>query len=282
MARPLRIEFAGALYHITSRGDRREAIYEDDEDREGFLNILAEVMERYNWICHAFCLMTNHYHLVIETVEGNLSRGMRQLNGVYTQGSNRRHSRSGHLFQGRFKGILVDKDAYLLELSRYVVLNPVRAGLVHLPAQWPWSSYGAMMGEAPVPKRLAVDALLRQFGSDREDAREHYRRFVCDGVGRGMWEGLRQQIYLGDAAFVHRMQAKAKVRGDAMTVPRAQRRPPAPTLAAISARHPDRNAAIMAAYATGAYSYREIAEHFGVHLATVGRIVRKAMQQSDN
>ena len=145
MARPLRIEFADAFYHITSRGDRREAIYEDDEDRKAFLNILAEVVARYNWICHAFCLMTNHYHLLIETVDGNLSQGMRQLNGVYTQASNRRHRRVGHLFQGRFKGILVDKEAYLLELSRYVVLNPVRAGMVESPEQWPWSSYRAMV-----------------------------------------------------------------------------------------------------------------------------------------
>jgi len=151
MARPLRIEFPGALYHLTSRGDRREAIYEDDEDRQRFLAILGEVAERYNWICHAYCLMTNHYHLVAETVEGNLSQGMRHLNGVYTQASNRRHERNGHLFQGRFKGILVDRDAYLLELARYVVLNPVRAGMAEAPEEWPWSSYGAMMDVAPAP-----------------------------------------------------------------------------------------------------------------------------------
>ena len=282
MARPLRIEFAGALYHITSRGDRREAIYEDDEDRDTFLNVLAEVVERYNWTCHAFCLMTNHYHLLIETVEGNLSQGMRQLNGIYTQASNRRHNRVGHLFQGRFKGILVDKDAYLLELGRYVVLNPVRAGMVDTPAQWRWSSYRAMMGQAPAPKWLAVDGLLSQFGAVREEARQHYRHFVSDGVGQGIWEGLRQQIYLGGEAFVERMQAKAKIDGDELTVPQAQRRPPAPSLADIAARHRGRNAAIVAAYATGAYSYREIAEHFSIHLATVGRIVRTAMRRCEN
>ncbi len=140
--------------------DRREAIYEDDEDREAFLDVLAEVVVRYNWSCHAFCLMTNHYHLVIETVEGNLSKGIRQLNGVYTQASNRRHRRVGHLFQGRFKGILVDKEAYLLELTWYVVLNPLRVGMVDLPEQWPWSSYRATIGEESVPKWLGVDALL--------------------------------------------------------------------------------------------------------------------------
>jgi len=127
MARPLRIELSGALYHVTDRDDRREAIYEEDDDCQSFLETLAGAVERFNWICYAYCLMTNHYHLVIETPDANLSKGMRQLNGVFTQGTNRRHGRTGHLFQGRFKGILVDKDRYLLELTRYVVLNPVRA-----------------------------------------------------------------------------------------------------------------------------------------------------------
>jgi len=279
MARPLRIEFDGALYHITSRGDRREAIYDDDEDREAFLGVLAEVVERYNWICHAFCLMTNHYHLVIETVEGNLSQGMRQLNGVYTQASNRRHKRIGHLFQGRFKGILVDGGPYLLELSRYVVLNPVRAGMVDSAEQWPWSSHRAMIGESPAPKWLAVDGLLSQFGTVRAEARRRYRRFVLEGAGQSIWEDLRQQIYLGDEKFVERMQARGQVDGDALTVPRAQRRAPAPSIADIAASHEERNAAIVAAYATGAYSYREIAAYFNIHLATVGRVVRVAMLQ---
>lgn len=141
MARPLRIEFEGALYHVISRGDRQEAIYEDDEDRERFLGVLAEAVARFNWRCHTSCLMTNHYHLLIETPEGNLSKGMRQLNGVYTQASNRRDGRTGHPFQGRFKGILVDKDSYLLELRRYVVLNPARAGMVRRAQSWRWSSY---------------------------------------------------------------------------------------------------------------------------------------------
>lgn len=127
MARPLRLEFPNALYHITSRADRRENIYDDDTDRIAFLETLGKVIADYNWLCHSYCLMDNHYHLIIETLDGNLSNGMRQLNGVYTQTTNRRHSRSGHLFQGRYKAILVDKNQYLLELARYVVLNPVRA-----------------------------------------------------------------------------------------------------------------------------------------------------------
>ena len=127
MVRPLRIEFAGALYHITSRGNERQDIYRDDTDRQQFLSILGDCIQKYNWHCHAFCLMSNHYHLLIETAAPTLSKGMRQLNGVYTQFHNIRHKRVGHLFQGRYKAILVEKEYYLLELSRYIVLNPVRA-----------------------------------------------------------------------------------------------------------------------------------------------------------
>jgi len=133
MARPLRLEFAGALYHVTSRGNRREEIYLDDQDRRRFLTLLAEVCERFNWRVHAYCLMSNHYHLLIETPDANLSRCMRQVNGVHTQAANRRHGQVGHVFQGRFKALLVQKESYLLELARYVILNPVRAGMVARP-----------------------------------------------------------------------------------------------------------------------------------------------------
>ncbi len=118
MARPLRLEFSGALYHITSRGDRQEAIYEDDDDRKAFLSLLDQVCDTYNWVCHGYCLMNNHYHQLIETPDANLSKGMRQLNGVYTQTFNRHHERVGHVFQGRYKAILVEKDSYLLEPCR--------------------------------------------------------------------------------------------------------------------------------------------------------------------
>ena len=278
MARPLRIEFAGALYHVTSRGDRREPIYLDDDDRLAFLRILDEVVKRFNWVCHSYCLMDNHYHLLVETPDGNLSKGMRQLNGMYTQAINRRHKWVGHLFQGRFKGILVDKNAYLLELARYVVLNPVRAGMVKHPGQYSWSSYRAMLGEAPAPDWLETDSLLAQFGARRTTARRRYEKFVLEGMAAGsIWEGLRQQIFLGDEKFVSQMQKKAEVQGDRLSIPRVQRRAPAPALKVIAGQHKNRNDAIVAAYDTGAYSYREIAEHFGIHLATVGRIIRMRM-----
>jgi REP element-mobilizing transposase RayT len=202
MARPLRIEFDGALYHVTSRGDRRENIFDDDDDRQCFLATLAEVISRYKWLCHAYCLMSNHYHLVVETPEGNLSRGMRHLNGVYTQAYNRRHQRSEHVFQGRFKAILIDRESYLLEVARYVVLNPVRAGMVTKAMDWSWSSHRTTAGEAAGPSWLTTDWLLAPFGTERDHARRRYRSFVDDGVHHSIWSDLRQQIYLGDNDFI--------------------------------------------------------------------------------
>ncbi len=277
MSRPLRIAFPGALYHVTSRGDRREAIFEDDEDRRVFLATLAQVIARFNWVCHAWCLMDNHYHLLVETPDGNLSAGMRQLNGVFTQASNRRHGRVGHLFQGRFKAILVDGDAYLLELLRYVVLNPVRAGMVKTPDAWHWSSYRACAGQEPAPAWLAVDGVLALFGARRGPARVRYMKFVADGVDApSPWLNLNSQVYLGGDAFVERMQAslEPEARED-VQIPVAQRRAPPPTLAEIARGAASRDVAIVAAHASGAYSYQDIASHFGIHFTTVGRIVRR-------
>ncbi|MDQ6992116.1 MAG: transposase [Mariprofundus sp.] len=137
MARPLRIEFPGAVYHITSRGDGKDDIYLPNSDRESFINVLLQVVERFDWVCYAWCLMANHYHLLIETPKGNLSKGMRHWNGVYTQRLNRQYSRVGHVFQGRYKAILVEKDSHLLKLCRYIVRNPVAAGMVENVGEWP-------------------------------------------------------------------------------------------------------------------------------------------------
>jgi REP element-mobilizing transposase RayT len=275
MSRPIRIEFPDALYHVTARGDRREDIFEDDQDRQTFLSTLEQVISQFNWICHAWCLMDNHYHLLIQTPDGNLSKGMRQLNGVYTQASNRRHRRVGHLFQGRFKAILVDSDAYLLELSRYVVLNPVRAGMVKKPADWPWSSYRASVGLEPAAPWLAVDGLLAQFAKRRTLAQQRYAQFVVEGIkAASPWANLKGQVFLGDDQFVQRMQAHLQSGKDDVQIPLAQRRPPPTRLEQIERRAPDRDSAIIAAYATGGYSYQQLADYFGVHFTTVGRIVR--------
>jgi putative transposase len=283
MARPLRIEFPEALYHVTSRGDRREDIYVDDVDREAWLAVLAQVCERFNWRVYAYCLMSNHYHLLVQTMEGNLSAGMRQLNGVFTQAVNRRHGRVGHVFQGRFKAILVDGESYLLELSRYVVLNPVRAGMVSDAGQWPWSSYAATMGFAPCPSWLAADALLIEFSSQRAAARRKYADHVRAGVGLpSVWVDLSGQIYLGDEKFVAKMQSKMMASAgdlaasDALDIPLAQRRRPRKPLAWFEEQFADRNAALAAAYASGAYKQVELARHFGLHSTTVSRLIAQA------
>ncbi len=277
MSRPLRLEFPGGLYHVTSRGDRREAIYLNDDDRYKWLELFSQVCKRFNWRCHAYCLMSNHYHVVVETVEGNLSKGMRQLNGVYTQYFNQTHQRVGHVFQGRYKGIIVDKDSYLLELSRYVVLNPVRAKLVRKLEKWQWSSYGAMLGEQSVPDWLETDWLLSQFSVQRKRAIAKYKDFVRAGVGLpSLWTELSKQIYLGDQHFVKKMQEKLDKRGDLSEIPRAQYRPKAKTLEQYELEFEDKKRGMVEAYSSGDYTMKEIAAHFNVHYSTVSRAIKKA------
>lgn len=276
MTRPIRLEFSGALYHVTSRGDGREAIYLSDDDRLDWLAVLEQVCTRFNWVVHAWSQMSNHYHLLLETPEGNLSAGMRQLNGVYTQNFNRRHARVGHVFQGRYKAILVERDAYLLELARYIVLNPVRAGMVARAQDWPWSSCRAMLGEASVPSWLNVANILMAFAEQPELAVARYLAFVEDGVGQAsVWNDLKAQMYLGGEAFLKSLQARME-KTPAMENPRAQRRAMGLPLEEYVARARDRysrNAAIYFAYASGDYTQQELAEAFGLHYASISRIV---------
>lgn len=183
MARPLRLEFPGALYHLTARGNAQQPIFLDETDRQQFLRLLAREIQQQHWRCSVYCLMDNHYHLVMETPEPNLSRGVRRLHGTYTQWFNRRHQRVGHVLQGRFKSILVEKDRYLLELCRYVVLNPVRAGIVREAHEWEWSSYRATAGVQDAPDWLDVPAVWALFHASTAIAQAAYRRFVAEGVG---------------------------------------------------------------------------------------------------
>ncbi len=274
MARPLRIEYAGGLYHITSRGDGREDIYLNDADRKAFVHLLGEVCERFSWLCHAYCLMDNHYHLLIETPEANLSRGMRQLNGVYTQRFNRHHGRCGHVFQGRYKAIVVQREAYLLELCRYVVLNPVRAGMVSDVAGWPWSSFAATAGLAKPHGWLVVDEVLNWFGNQRKQAMKRYVNFVQKGVAAHKpWEEISSQIYLGDEDFMGSMPALAA--GNDQEINRAQRRALVKSLATYKRQYPNRDDAMARSYLSGHYTMKEIGEFFGVHYVTVSRAVRR-------
>ena len=185
MTRQPRLQIADTIYHITSRGDRREPIFSDDIDRQNWLRVLEDVCQRFDWRVHAFCQMGNHYHLVAETPENNLSAGMHRLNGVYTQRFNYRHGGSGHLFQGRFHSEIVHRQAHLLETVRYVVLNPVRAGLVATPGGWQWSSYAMTCEETRAPIWLETEWVLAQFAERREEAVPAFRRFVADGMENG-------------------------------------------------------------------------------------------------
>jgi putative transposase len=274
MARPLRLEFPSALYHVTSRGDGREDIYLSDVDRAAWLTVLGQVCVRFNWVCHAYCLMTNHYHIVIETPDANLSKGMRQLNGVYTQSFNRAHGRVGHVFQGRFKAILVEKDSYLLELARYVVLNPLRAKMVRRIEQWPWSSYRATCGLAAKPDWLNTDFVLAQFGLQRARAIAKYVAFVHEGRGLpSVWDGLKGQIFLGSERFIEKMEIESAKKPSLAEIPRAQRRAMARELAEYAGAY-ERNEAMAIAFLSGHHTMAAIADYFGVHYTTVSRLVK--------
>lgn len=284
MSRPLRIEFPGAVYHVTSRGDRREPIFEDDTDRAGLLTVLGQGLQRFDACALAYCLMGNHYHFVLHTRQANLSQLMRHVNGVYTQAFNRRHGKVGHLFQGRFKAILVDQDAYLLEVCRYVELNPVRAGMVSEPGLWPWSSYRAHTGQAPVLPWLdtpAVHGYLlgrdAQSATDAQEAGRLYAQLVAAAVNVRLWdEALTQQIYLGDAGFVERMQALLVNRVEALAnVPREQRQAPALPLAWFFENLP-RDQAMLRAHVQGGYSMTDIAQTARLSVSRVSRIIKQA------
>jgi putative transposase len=275
MGRPLRLEFAGAIYHVTSRGDRQEAIFRNDGDRHAWQRILASVCARFNWHIHAFCQMGNHYHLVVETLSGTLSRGMRQLNGEYTRRFNFRNATVGHLFQGRYKAILVQRQTYLLELSRYVVLNPVRARLVATPDAWPWSSYGMTCSDVSAPDWLQTDWLLSQFAAKRGAAIHAYREFVAAGRGlQSPMANLRHQMALGDDEFVKRLKA-GQIVADRTEISRPQRKGIALALHEYRSSYDDRSEAMARAYLDSAYTMAEIAEHFSVHYKTVSRAVQK-------
>jgi len=283
MARPLRIEFPGALYHVTSRGDKKEEIFEDDNDRDTFLEILASVVERYNWLCHAYCLMNNHYHLLIETPDGNLSKGMRQLNGVYTQRFNKRHNIVGHLLQGRFKAILVEKESYLLELCRYTVLNPIRAKFVNYPWEWKWSSYLATAGIAKVPKFLTIDWILSQFGKNRKRAQKAYKEFVMSGIEReAPWKDLKGRIILGKEGFLGKIKGFLKGKEEIKEIPRIERFVIRPKLTQMFSEIKDkkeRDRNIYIAHIKYGYTLKEIADYLGIHYSTVSKALKKISRE---
>ncbi len=284
MARPLRVEYAGAVYHVTSRGNERKPIYKEETDRKLFLDILYQANKRLNIICHAYCLMDNHYHLIIETPEGNLSAGMRQLNGVYTLMFNKKHNRVGHIFQGRYKAILIQKDSHLHEVCRYVVLNPVRAMAVEKPEEWKWSSYIATAGKARPHKCLNRDWILGQFGNRRRAAQERYKEFVIAGIGqRGIWKEVKGQSLLGDDNFVETLINYVKGYKEIEEIPKEQRYMGRPELNeifqdAVFNNRQSRNKQIIEAVYEYGYSQKEVADYLGKHYTTISRIISKTLK----
>ena len=208
MARPLRIEFEGALYHVTARGNERRKIFFTKRDFEKFKEYIAGAQKKYGFLLHSYVLMSNHYHLMVETPEKNLSRIMHHINSSYTTYINIKRKRIGHLFQGRYKAIVVDKDDYLLELSRYIHLNPVRANMVHKPEEYPYSSYRIFISGAD-EEMVTEDGVLGMMAQDKQTARERYRTFVEDALGKELESPLKK-VYagtlLGSKCFVKKIQ----------------------------------------------------------------------------
>lgn len=278
MSRPLRIDFPGAIHHVTSRGNGYAPVFLGDEDRRQFLRFLSECVGRFAWVCHAYCLMGNHYHLMIETPEANISAAMRHLNGCYTQWFNWRHDRVGHVLQGRFKSILVDRDAYLLELCRYIVLNPVRAQLVGDVAAYRWSSYGATSGAIVAPDWLHRAWLLAQFDDDLTVASGKYVEFVAQGVARpSPMCAVKGQVLLGTDDFVSAMRPRMEQKGEAEGVPAEQRFAYRPELATFLAQanggKAERDALIRRAHRDFHYTKADIARATGMHRSTIGNII---------
>jgi putative transposase len=230
--------------------------------------LLGRVLERYGWLLYAYCLMGNHNHLVIETPRPNLSLVMRQLNGLYALRFNLRHRRVGHLFQGRFRSILVESESYLLAVCRYVVLNPVRAGLCNDPADWPWSSYNATVGSAASPVPLALDRLLGAFAPTRRHAQRRYRAYVLAGLEEALEERVRGER-LGEEPFLRNDFGHDEPIPE---VPREQWLPQPPTLEELFARE---ELPIATAYRRYGYTLREIGSFLGCHYATVSRALRR-------
>jgi len=281
MSRPLRLQLPGGIYHVTARGNDRRPIFEDDDDCARFLIVLSSVVAHYHVRCHAYCLMGNHYHLLLQTLESNLSAAMRHLNGVYTQRFNRRHQRCGHVLQGRFAAQLVDGDAYLREVCRYIVLNPVRAGLVAHPGDWRWSSFLATAGKTAAPGFLSVDWVRGLSGSrTRAAALRQFISFVEAGIGVSETpvDRFRSKPVVGEA-LIERLGEGRREETECIEFPRAQRfasRPPLTRIFAGVASKADRNGRVVLAVREHGYTMREVAEFIGRHYATISRVLAHA------
>ncbi len=282
MARPLRIQFPGALYHITARGNAKQNIFLNKDDFNDFLTILCKVSKRYHLLLHCYCLMHNHYHLLLETPEGNLSQGIRQLNGTYTQHINKKYQTVGHLLQGRFKSILVEKENYLLALSRYIALNPLRANLVEDPKNWPYSSYPQAIGVAKKIHCLFPDWILSQFGPDKKSAQISYQDFVLSGIHtESPLKQVKGQIFLGSEYFLAKME-KFMEQKRQTEIPRKQLYALRPSLEKIFQTNDKREIIIYQASQKYGYTLKEIGQYLGLHYTTISKTIKKVGSEEGN
>ena len=289
VSRPLRIEYPGAFYHVTSRGNERGTIFQSNRDREKYLSYLESAHERYGAIIHVYCLMGNHYHLLLETPRGNLSKILHYINGAYTTYFNIKRSRWGHLFQGRFKGILVDKDEYCKELSRYIHLNPVRAGMVRAPLEYPWSSYRYFVGRDKKPKWLTTEFVLGDFGGEGGRGFKKYREYVERGESKEIENPLKKVIastFLGGKEFIDRIKLGylGKKEIDRRDLPALRKILRGPSLASIEKAvikivgrgHPlFKKICIYLSYQRSGLNLREIGEYFGMQRSAISQLSRR-------
>jgi len=283
MARPIRLEFPGAIYHVTTRGNGGDDVFVDDQDRLQFLTVLGEVISRTGWLVHAYVLMNNHYHLLIETPIDNLSRGMRQLNGVYTQRFNSSHGSGGRVFQGRFKAVVVEREPFLLDLCRYIVLNPLRLKAVKNISRYRWSSYRATAGEVQAPAWLKTDWVLSHFGRSSAVAQRKYAEFVDAGVSLpSPLTRVKSQVLLGSAAFVKKLKQRLLNKAENKRDKKTPRRPALNSLFPLKVRKDKslRNEAIKQAYQAYGYTMAAIADAAQIHFSTVSKVVKMGEQMA--
>lgn len=285
MARPLRIEYPGAFHHVMSRGNAYQDIYLNDQDRRAFLKNLQHCIELHNLICHAYCLMDNHYHLLIETPDANLSSAMRDINGNYTQKFNARHKRTGHVLQGRYKAYVIEQELYLLEVVRYIVNNPVEEKMVDHTKEWVWSSFKATSGMLKAPKWLETDFTLGLFSKDRKESQKQYRKFVKEGINRGSpYDQLKEGVILGSPQFIDWVwETQTNGIEEVKEIPRDQRIVGRPSLEEIfedEMTKDERDTAIKFARFRCSYLTTEIAKHVGLERSVVGRISRGKYRKS--
>lgn len=282
MSRQLRIEYPGALYHVTARGNGKATIFINDNDRLKFLDTLGNCIKVFNFICHAYCIMDNHYHLLIETPDANLSAGIHRLNSVYAQYFNKQYDHSGHVFQGRFKAILVQRDNYLLELCRYIVLNPVRAGIVNHPAEYHWSSFSSTTGITKwYDSFLTTEWILSQFDNDLSLACRKYINFVMDGINTDSpMKDIKAGLILGDKSFIESLSERISEYKDDIEIPGEQRYACREDLTSLfgnlkSISKDIRNKTLFEAYSRHGYTQKELAKFLNLHVVTIGRIIKQ-------